>query len=75
MARFFWLLLIPLGVLWQGWWLWAVLALIIGRGRLGHPMIVAPERPLDARRQLLAWLSIVLLIVTFAPVAIVAPGL
>ena len=60
-ARFFWLLLIPMGRLWQGWWLWAVLALVIGRGQLGHPMLIAPERPLDTKRRMLAWLAIVLL--------------
>jgi membrane-associated protease RseP (regulator of RpoE activity) len=73
-ARFFWLLLIPLGRLWQGWWLWAVLALVIGRGQLGHPQLIAPERPLDAKRKLLAWLSIALLILTFTPLAIFIPG-
>jgi membrane-associated protease RseP (regulator of RpoE activity) len=71
-ARFFWLLLIPLGVLWQGWWLWAVLALIIGRGRLAHPTIVSSDRRLDGNRRLLAWLSIALLVLTFTPVAIFA---
>ncbi len=69
-ARFFWLLLIPMGHLWQGWWLWAVLALAIGRGQLGHPPLIAPERPLDAKRRVLAWIAIVLLVVTFAPAAI-----
>lgn len=73
-ARLFWLLLIPLGRLWMGWWLWAVLALVIGRGRLGHPMIIAPGRPLDATRRLLAYFAIVLLILTFTPVGIVVPG-
>jgi membrane-associated protease RseP (regulator of RpoE activity) len=73
-ARFFWLLLIPMGRLWQGWWLWAVLALVIGRGQLGHPMLIAPERPLDTKRRMLAWLSIALLVVTFAPAAIFFPG-
>ena len=72
-ARFFWLLLIPIGRLWPGWWMWAVLALVIGRGRLAHPMLIAPERPLDARRRALAWLAIALLILTFAPAAISIP--
>ncbi len=72
-ARFFWLLLIPLGRLWPGWWLWAVLALAIGRGQLTHPMLIAPERPLDATRKLLAWLSIALLVLTFTPLAIFIP--
>ncbi len=73
-ARFFWLLLLPLGRLWQGWWLWAVLALVIGRGRLGHPMLIAPERRLDRKRRLLAWLSIALLVATFTPLAIFVPS-
>jgi membrane-associated protease RseP (regulator of RpoE activity) len=73
-ARFFWLLLIPLGRLWQGWWLWAVLSLVIGRGRLGHPMLIAPERPLDTKRRVLAWLAIALLLVTFTPLAIFVPS-
>jgi membrane-associated protease RseP (regulator of RpoE activity) len=73
-ARFFWLLLIPMGRLWQGWWLWAVLALVIGRGRLGHPTLIAPERPLDAKRRMLAWLAIALLVLTFAPAAIFIPA-
>ncbi|MEP7087612.1 MAG: site-2 protease family protein [Gemmatimonadota bacterium] len=72
-ARFFWLLLIPLGRLWQGWWLWAVLALVIGRGRLGHPMLLAPERPLDRKRKVLAWLAIALLVLTFTPLPIFIP--
>jgi membrane-associated protease RseP (regulator of RpoE activity) len=72
-ARFFWLLLIPLGRLWQGWWLWAVLALVIGRGRLAHPMLIAPERQLDAKRKALAWLAIALFVLTFSPLAIFIP--
>lgn len=73
-ARFFWLLLIPIGHLWPGWWMWAVLALVIGRGRLAHPMLIAPERKLDAKRRALAWLAIALLLATFAPAAIFIPG-
>lgn len=73
-ARFFWLLLIPLGRIWQGWWLWAVLALVIGRGQLRHPMLIAPERPLDPRRRAIAWFAIALLLLTFTPVAIFIPS-
>jgi membrane-associated protease RseP (regulator of RpoE activity) len=72
-ARFFWLMLIPIGRLWQGWWLWAVLALVIGRGKLGHPRLIAPERPLDRKRRILAWFSIALLVLTFTPAAIFIP--
>ncbi|HWG53134.1 MAG TPA: site-2 protease family protein [Gemmatimonadaceae bacterium] len=67
-ARAFWLLLIPLGYLWwYGWWLWAVLGLVIGRGRLAHPMLLAPERPLDRRRQIIGWLAVAIFVATFMP--------
>ncbi|MBX6331887.1 MAG: site-2 protease family protein [Gemmatimonadaceae bacterium] len=66
-ARVFWLVLIPLGLLWMGWWLWAVLAIVIGRGRLGHPPVIAPERALDPSRRLVGWLAVVLFFVTFMP--------
>ena len=48
-------------------WLWAVLAIVIGRGRLGHPPVIAPERALDPSRRLVGWLAVVLFIVTFMP--------
>lgn len=67
-ARIFWIVLIPLGWRWWvGWWLWAVLGLALGRGRLGHPSVVAPERPLDPVRQALGWVGVVLFILTFMP--------
>lgn len=69
-ARGFWLALIPLGYWWPGWWLWAVLGLLIGRGRLGHPPVLAPERPLDHRRMTVGWLALALFIVTFMPIPI-----
>lgn len=67
-ARAFWLALIPLGyVWWNGWWLWAVLGLLLGRGRLVHPPVIAPERPLDRRRRLLGWVGVALFVATFMP--------
>jgi membrane-associated protease RseP (regulator of RpoE activity) len=69
-ARVFWLALIPLGLLWYGWWLWAVLALVIGRGRLGHPAVITPERPLDPTRRAIGWLGVALFVLTFIPLPI-----
>ncbi|HXY32327.1 MAG TPA: site-2 protease family protein [Gemmatimonadaceae bacterium] len=66
-ARAFWLALLPLGRLWFGWWVWAGLALLLGRGRLGHPTIIAPERQLSPERRRLGLLAIVLFLVTFMP--------
>jgi membrane-associated protease RseP (regulator of RpoE activity) len=72
-ARVFWLTLFPLGYLWPGWWLWAVLGVIVGRGRLGHPTVIAPERPLDAQRRAIGWIAIALFILTFAPIPVPVP--
>ena len=36
-AWVFFLALIPMGFLWAGWWVWAVLVAGVGRGRIGHP--------------------------------------
>lgn len=66
-ARGFWLLLLLLGRFWLGWWVWAVLALVIGRGRLGHPSIIEPEREIDPRRTVVGWVGIAIFLLTFMP--------
>ncbi len=50
---------------WLGWLLWAVLLIIIG---LGHPTTTDSDTPLDFRRQVAAWLTVVLFAITFTPV-------
>ncbi len=52
---------------WTGWLLWAVLLVFLG---LGHPAALDTETPLDTRRRVAAWLTIVLFIITFSPVPI-----
>lgn len=69
-ARVFWLLLLPLGRLWPGWWVWAALSLLIGRGRLAHPPLIAPEHRLDPRRRAVGWLAVALFLLTFIPIPI-----
>ena len=62
------MVLVPLALgltFWGGWLLWAVLALAFG---LGHPSTVDRDTPLDRRRALAAWATVVLFIVTFSPV-------
>ena len=66
-ATLFWLTLLPLGRLWPGWWMWAVIALLLGRGRLSHPRIVTAERPLSPGRQRLGYVALVLFVLTFTP--------
>lgn len=64
----FWMGLVILGALsWHGWLMWGALVLIISRGRLGHPAVLAPERPLPASRRVLAWVALVLFAATFVP--------
>jgi len=59
-------ILIFLGFLvWEGWALWAVLLLFLG---LKHPPILSWEVPLDYRRRVMGWLSLLIFIFTFTPV-------
>lgn len=62
------MVVVPLALgreLWWGWLLWAVLSIALG---LGHPSTVDRDTPLNPRRALAAWLTVVLFIVTFSPV-------
>jgi len=52
---------------WTGWLLWAVLLVFLG---LGHPAAMDTDTPLDPRRRVAAWLTIVLFAITFSPVPI-----
>ncbi|MEJ7810269.1 MAG: site-2 protease family protein [Gemmatimonadaceae bacterium] len=67
-ARAFWGVLLALGFLWGQWWLWAALALLLGRGRLGHPPVVSPRRALTPGRRLTALAAALLFALSFMPV-------
>lgn len=57
------------GTMWSGVWLaWAVLILLIGRGRVAHPPVFDPGFRLDRTRRAVAWACIVLFVITFVPV-------
>ncbi len=62
--------LVPAGRLWWGWWLWAVLVLVLSRGRLSHPRVVQPQVPLGAGRMAVVGFSILVFLITFIPVPI-----
>lgn len=68
LARGFWLVLMLLGFLWVGWWVWGALVLALSRGRLGHPPVLDAYRPLPKSRRWLAWASLALFLITFTPV-------
>ena len=63
----FWIGLVALGLLWSGWWVWAALALALGKFSLVHPRLVSPELRLDSGRVVAAWLAIALFVLCFIP--------
>jgi membrane-associated protease RseP (regulator of RpoE activity) len=59
------LALLGLGLVWNGWWIWAVLLLWLGRV---HAEPLDQITPLDPPRLAIAALTILIFIVTFSPV-------
>jgi membrane-associated protease RseP (regulator of RpoE activity) len=64
----FWVCVILLGALWRGWLFWGFIVLLLSRGRLAHPPVLDIYRPLPRSRILMAWASLVLFLLTFAPI-------
>ena len=62
--------LIALGWLWQGWYVWGVLLLIMRFLRI--PPVYDPA-PLDAKRQLWAFLALIIFVLCFMPSPISIP--
>lgn len=60
--------LLLLGAVWAGWWVWAVLILVLGRGSLAHPRVFDPAYPLSRGRRAVGWACVAILVLTFAPV-------
>lgn len=64
--------LLALGLLWPGWWLWAVILAVLGPR---HPPVMDEDRPLDRRRLLLGWAALVIFVLSFSPRPIwITPG-
>ena len=55
---------------WSGWMIWAVAFLITRR----HPPVLYPEIPLDPLRRTLAWIALLLFILTVIPVPFTGGG-
>lgn len=60
--------LIPLGFLWPGWWIWALLVFVVGRGRVAHPPVFDAERGLTGARRVLGVVAWVIFVICFVPV-------
>lgn len=52
-------------LLWEGWFVWAVLLLILG---LRHPPVIYWEVPLDSKRRFIGVLAFLIFVLTFIPV-------
>lgn len=50
------------------WWTWAIIVLLLGRGRLVHPQVLDRYRPLPTSRRALGWATVALFAATFSPV-------
>jgi membrane-associated protease RseP (regulator of RpoE activity) len=72
-ARGFWLALLALGFWRAEWWIWAVIALVVGRGRLAHPPVLSGERGLTPGRRRVGWLAVALFVLTFIPAPVIVP--
>ncbi len=58
-------LLIPLGYLWAGWLIWAlIILLLLG---LGHPPPADLTTPIDSRRKILGLVALIIFILIFTP--------
>ena len=59
--------LVPLGLLWWGWWLWGGIALALSRGRLAHPPVLVEDIPVGKGRTMLGWVALALFVLSFSP--------
>jgi Zn-dependent protease len=66
-GRLFLLSLLPLGLLWWGWWPWALLIVVLGRGRMAHPPLLQEGPPLDPRRRAVALACAIAFFLCFVP--------
>lgn len=62
-ARAFVVLLLPLGLLWEGWWFWAVLLFVF---KLRHPPVY-DHTPLNRARMRVAIVAFVIFLLCFTP--------
>jgi hypothetical protein len=67
-AWVFFLALVPLGFLWAGWWLWAVLVVGVGRGRIRHPPLYNSERGPGTVRIAVGLAAALAFVLCFVPV-------
>jgi len=62
-----WILLILLGFQFRPWWIWALLTIALGRGKLSHPSVLDRFRSIPRSRVAYGWATVLLFVVTFTP--------
>lgn len=63
------LTLLPLGILWRGWLIWAVLLFVFG---FRHPRLLDRWEPIDASRRAWALVALIIFLLCFIPVPLSA---
>ena len=63
-SRIFWLMLVPLGLLWPGWWFWGLLLAVMG---LRHPEPLNNYIKLSLKHKILGAVAALILMLTFVP--------
>jgi len=66
----FLVVLLILGYFWWGWWLWAGLILVLGRGTIRHPSVFDPDPPVTGARRAVGWACVVIFLITFVAIPI-----
>ncbi|NOZ78307.1 MAG: site-2 protease family protein [Acidobacteria bacterium] len=58
------LVLFGLGFVWIGWWLWTIIAVVLG---VRHPRMWDEDVPLDPRRRKIGWICFLIFVLCFMP--------
>ena len=66
-GQLMWYGLVVMGFHFQfwGWWIWAALILILGRGRIAHPAVLEPYRPIPSSRWPVGLATAAMFVATF----------
>lgn len=59
--------LLVLAQAWPGWYVWGAIALAMGGGRLTHPSVVMPERPVPRSRRWIGAACAAVFLLSFVP--------
>lgn len=63
-SRIVFFIILPMGILWPGWFIWAIMLTLLG---LKHPRVYDEDKPLSPREKLLIGINIIIFILCFIP--------